>query len=206
MCQDDATMTAPLLSTKLYIPRVRPGLVSRPRLIERLNAGLLWENDTFARKLTIISAPAGFGKTTLLAEWVQDARGKMDREKLSRILHPSRVAWLSLGESDNDATRFWAYFVTALQTVCANVGETALETLKSPQAPPAQVLLTALINEIAEIPDSFLLVLDDYHVIVKAQIHDALAFLLDNLPRQMHLVVSGRSDPPWPLAREHAAR
>jgi len=173
-------MAAPLLTTKLYIPPVRPGLVSRPRLIERLNAGL-------HRKLTLVSAPAGFGKTTLLSEWARGSEWP--------------VAWVSLDKGDSDPARFWAYFVAALQTVQADVGEAALAAFQSPQPPLIESLLATLINQIATIPDPLVLVLDDYHVIEAQPIHSALAFLLDHLPPQMHLVIATRADPPLPLSR-----
>jgi LuxR family maltose regulon positive regulatory protein len=180
-----------LLQTKLRIPRVRPGLVSRPRLIERLNEAL-----HLGRKLTLISAPAGFGKTTLLSEW---AAGWGPR---------TRVAWVSLDKGDNDPARFWTHFIAALQTIPEGVGEAARAALQSrglanANAPPrAEVLLTGLISEVtAADPDPFSLVLDDFHVITVPQVNDALASLLSNLPQQMHLVLSSRADPPWPLAR-----
>jgi len=162
--------------------------VPRPRLIERLNAGL-------HRKLTLISAPAGFGKTTLLSEWAAGC-GRP-------------VAWVSLDKGDNAPTRFWAYFVAALQTVHESVGEAALAALESPRAPPLESVLTTLINEIAAVPDhpstssgrSFALVLDDYHLIEAQPVHDALAFLIDHLPPQMHLILCSRADPPLPLSR-----
>jgi LuxR family maltose regulon positive regulatory protein len=176
-------MITPLLTTKLYVPPVRPKLVHRPRLIERLNEGL-------DRKLALVSAPAGFGKTTLLSEWVAGT----DRP----------VAWVSLDKGDDDLTRFWAYLITALQSVQPNLGETALAALRSRQPPLIEPLLTGLINEIVTLSPPFVLVLDDVHVIANQQIHDGLTFLLDNLPPQMHLVLSSRSDPPWPLARLRA--
>jgi LuxR family maltose regulon positive regulatory protein len=186
-------MEAPLLQTKLYIPPSRPELVSRPRLIERLNAGL-------QRKLTLVSAPAGFGKTTLLSEWVAGC-GRP-------------VGWVSLDEGDNDPARFLAYLVVALQTVQADIGEAALAELQSPQPPPTESALTALINEIAALPDPpgghegstprdrpYILVLDDYHLITTQPIHDGLTFLLDHLPPNLHLAVATRADPPMPIAR-----
>jgi LuxR family maltose regulon positive regulatory protein len=183
-------MATPLLQTKLYIPPVRPGLVSRPRLIERLRAGL-------NHKLTLISAPAGFGKTTLLSEWVHLAD------------HP--VAWLSLDEGDNDPARFWSYVVAALraalQAVQADVGATALAMLQAPQPQPPSIeaLLTGLINEIlAQDPPAFALVLDDLHVLTAPQVGQGIAYLIEHLPSQMHLVLSTRADPPWPLARLRA--
>jgi len=190
-------MDTPLLSTKLYIPPVRPELVSRRRLVERLNAGL-------KRKLTLVSAPAGFGKTTCISEWAHTlltlspgGRGQGEGP---------RVAWLSLDKGDNDPTRFWSHFVAALQTIHAGVGEAALTMLQFPQPPLIEALLTGVINEIVEIATPFVLVLDDFHAITNQQINEAITFLLDNLPPQMHLVLAGRSDPPWPLARLRARR
>ncbi|UCC76197.1 MAG: hypothetical protein JSW37_11875, partial [Anaerolineales bacterium] len=180
---DASALELGLLNTKLYIPPVRPDLVSRPRLIERLNANL-------DRKLTLVSAPAGFGKTTLLSRWV------------SRTDRP--VAWVSLDKGDDDPTRFWAYVIAALQRVQAEIGETALPALRSRQPPLTELLLTGLINEIAAMSQSFVLILDDLHMIANQQIHDGLVFLLDNLPPQMHLVLSTRADPPWLLARMRA--
>jgi LuxR family maltose regulon positive regulatory protein len=183
----------PLLQTKLYIPPIRPGLVSRPRLIERLNAGL---GQNLGHKLTVISAPAGFGKTTLVTQWLKTA------------LRPS--AWLSLGESDNDETRFLTYVVAALRAIdtrqesAASIGQDVLSALQSPQPPPAEAVLTSLINDMATLPDGMILVLDDYHLIETQAIHDALAFLLEHLPPEMHLVVASREDPPLPLARLRA--
>ncbi len=170
----------PILATKLYIPPLRPNVVSRPRLLERLNEGL-------HRKLTLISSPAGFGKTTLLSAWVADC----DRQ----------VAWLSLDEGDSDPTRFLTYLVAALRTIAPNIGEGVLGVLQSPQPPPTESILTALLNEITTIPDHFVLVLDDYHVIDAKPVDHALTFLLEHLPPQMHLVIATREDPPLPLAR-----
>jgi ATP/maltotriose-dependent transcriptional regulator MalT len=131
----------PLLQTKLYIPPTRPKLVSRLRLIERLNAGL-------GRKLTVISAPAGFGKTTLVSEWVQAiGRADLSIAAMGGATPPIAIAWLSLDESDNDATRFLTYLVAAVQTIEANIGKGALGMLQSPQPPPAEAVLTALLNE-----------------------------------------------------------
>jgi LuxR family maltose regulon positive regulatory protein len=173
-----------LLKTKLYIPPVRPETMPRPRLIERLNAGL-------HRNLTLVSAPAGFGKTTLLSEWVTGCE--------------QSVAWVSLDKGDNDPTRFWTYFVAAVQTIPSlsevGVGEAALTALESPRPPPLESVLTALINETAAVSAPFALILDDYHLIEAQPIHDALTLLLDHLPPQMHLVIATRADPPLPIAR-----
>ena len=173
----------PILATKLYLPRLRPNVVSRPRLIERLNEGL-------HRKLTLIAAPAGFGKTTLVSEWVEG------------IERP--IAWLSLDEGENDPARFLAYLVAALQTIAAHIGEGVLGMLQSPQPPPPEAMLTALLNEITTLPDHFVLVLDDYHVIDAKPVDLALTYLVEHLPPQMHLVIATREDPQLPLARLRA--
>src|SRR6266487_4246490 len=176
-------MSTPILATKLYIPRPRPNVVSRPRLLERLNEGL-------HRKLTLIAAPAGFGKTTLVSEWVEG------------IERPT--AWLSLDEGDNDPARFLAYLVAALQTIAAHIGEGVLGALQSPQPPPTEAILMALLNEITTLPDNFVLVLDDYHMIDAKPVDIALTYLVEHLPPQMHLVIATREDPQLPLARLRA--
>jgi LuxR family maltose regulon positive regulatory protein len=173
-------MATPILATKLYIPPLQTKVVLRPRLIERLNEGL-------QRKLTLISAPAGFGKTTLLSEWIAGCQ--------------RAAAWLSLDDGDNDPTRFLAYLVAAVQTVAAHIGEGVLRVLHSPQPPPAESILTALLNEITTVPDNFVLVLDDYHVIDAKPVDKALTFLLEHLPPHMHLVITTREDLHLPLAR-----
>ena len=177
-----------VLETKLYAPQWRRGMVPRARLLERLA-------QVTERKLTLISAPAGFGKSTLLAEWLASTP---NGERLS--------AWVSLDQSDNDPTLFWAYFIAAIQKVQPGVGERALNMLHSQQSTSIDVLLTTLLNEInsnsAESPSrDFVLVLDDYHSIEAEPIHDGITFLLNHLPRNMHLVITGRADPPLPLAR-----
>ncbi len=178
-------MSTPILATKLYIPPIRPKLVSRSRLIEQLNVGL-----SSRRKLTIISAPAGFGKTTLVSEWIAGCERP--------------VAWLSLDEGDNDSTRFLTYLITALQTILPKIGAEVLHILQSTQSPPTETVLTILINEITTIPDNVILVLDDFHVIENKAIGNALTFLLEHLPPQMRLVVTTREDPNLPLARLRA--
>lgn len=193
----NCAMSTPILATKLFIPPPRPKFVARPRLIEQLNEGL-------HGKLTLISAPAGFGKTTLVASWIYDLR--LEAAKESQIVNPkskiqNRVAWLSLDEGDSDPTRFLVYLVAALQTIVATIGEGLLGALQSPQPPSTESLLTALLNEITTIPDTFILVLDDYHVIDAKPVDAVLTFLLDHLPPQMHLVITTREDPQLPLAR-----
>ena len=135
-------MPAPILATKLYIPPRRPGLVLRPRLVERLDDGL-----AKGSRLTLISASAGFGKTTLVSEWVANCRRP--------------IAWLSLDEGDNDLVRFISYLVAALQTLKAEIGEGLLAAIQSHQPPQVEAILTSLLNEISIIPENFLLVLDD---------------------------------------------
>jgi LuxR family maltose regulon positive regulatory protein len=176
-------MSTPILATKLYIPPPRPNVVSRPRLLERLNEGL-------HRKLTLISAPAGFGKTTLVSEWIEG------------IERPT--AWLSLDEGENDPARFLAYLVAALQTIAAHIGEGVLGVLQSSQPPPSEAILTALLNEITTLPDHFVLVLDDYYVLDAKAVDMALTYLVEHLPPQMHLVIATREDPQLPLARLRA--
>jgi len=177
-------MTTSLLTTKLYIPPVRPELVPRPRLIERLNAGL-------HHKLTIISAPAGFGKTTLLSEWIHTVGAHRDA--------PLHVAWLSLDEGDNDLTRFLAYLTAALRTVGVEVEEGIFADAGTPAAMEAR--LTTLVNQVNTAPAPFILVLDDYHFITAQPVHDTLTFFLDHLPPNLHLVIATRADPPLPVAR-----
>ncbi len=191
-------MSTSILATKLYIPAPRPNVVLRPRLIEQLNAGL-------HRKLTLIAAPAGFGKTTLVSSWIDDLRLGAERQ----IVNPkspiqNRVAWLALDEGDSDPTRFLAYLVAALQTIAPTIGAGVVGVLQSPQPPPAEAILTALLNDITTIPDNVILVLDDYHVIDAKPVDTALTFLLEHLPPQMHVVIGTREDPQLPLARLRA--
>jgi len=176
-------VVTPLLKTKTQAPGIKSELVQRPRLTERLS-------DSLQGKLTLISAPAGFGKTTLITEWLQDLE--------------KPVGWISLDQGDNDITRFLGYIVLALQGVKEDFGISILEMLHSPQRPPMDHLLTALINEAVEVLDPFMLILDDYHVIVEKNVHDAMSFFLDHLPPNTQIVLSTRSDPPWPLARLRA--
>ncbi len=173
-------MSTPLLATKLYVPPPRPKVVIRPRLLERLNEGLHC-------KLSLVSAPAGFGKTTLLSEWI----AKCGRP----------TAWLALDDGDNDPTRFLTYLIAALQSVAEKVGKGVLGLLQSSQPPPVDSVLTTLVNEITTSPHDFVLVLDDYHVIEAEAVDLALTFLLDHMPPQMHLVIATREDPALPLAR-----
>ncbi|MCC6192501.1 MAG: LuxR family transcriptional regulator [Anaerolineales bacterium] len=179
-------MTARLLATKLYIPPPRARVVVRPRLTERLNEGLKRRPS-----LTVISAPAGFGKTTLVSEWITGGERP--------------VAWLSLDDADNDLALFLAYFIAALQTVAPSLGQETLALLHAPGPPPATaVLLTPLLNEIATFQDQLVVVLDDYHAIETKAVDDVLTFVIEHLPPPLHLVVTTREDPRLPLARLRA--
>ena len=186
-------MSTPVLATKLYVPPPRPGAVLRPRLIEQLNAGLV-----AGRRLILVSASAGFGKTSLVSEWIADC-GRP-------------AAWLSLDEGDSDPACFLAHLGASLQTLVltnkdgtpARIGAGVLGALQTPQAPPITSVLTTLLNEIALVAGDFILVLDDYHRVESNAVDGALAFLLEHQPPQMRLVITTREDPQLPLARLRA--
>jgi len=180
-----------LLTTKLFIPPLRQDIIPRPHLTTQLNTGL-WQNSQFARKLTLISAPAGYGKTTLVSEWV----GK------SEIL----TTWLSLDQSDNNITRFLSYLIAALQGAHSEIGAEIQPILDSETHLPIEYLLTVLANDIVHSGKRFALVLDDYHVICEIKIHQAIDFLIDHIPPNLHLVIISRSDPPMPLGRLRVRR
>ncbi len=175
-------VAGPLLETKLHLPRRRRESVSRPRLAELLSRGA-------ESRLTLVSGPAGFGKSTLLADWLATAENP--------------AAWLSLDERDNDPAVFWTYLITALRTAAPGVGSGALAVLQSPQ-PPIEAVLSTLLNDLSALPDDVVLVLDDYHVIEGREVQDGMAFLLDHLPGQIHLMIAARSDPALPLGRLRA--
>jgi len=175
-------MSAPILTTKLFIPPIRPQSVARPRLFERLHQSL-------HAKLILISAPAGFGKSILLSQWLHE--------------QSLPVAWLSLDENDNTTTGFLTYMITALQTVDANIGQDVLAQLQA-QANASHHALTSLINALAQLPQEMILVLDDYHAVDSPEIDEVIAFLLEYLPPQLHLVIATREDPQIPLARLRA--
>jgi LuxR family maltose regulon positive regulatory protein len=180
-----------LLRTKLAIPLPRPNLVPRPRLLGKLSAGV-------TGALTLISAPAGYGKTTLITEWLANEDNQI-QHSASAIRH--QVAWLSLDPSDDDPARFWPYFLTALNTIQEGLTDEALSLFNSIQLPPIEPLLTILINDLSFFSQDFVLVLDDLHVITAPEVHQMLAFLLDHLPPQMHVVILTRADPPLPQLR-----
>jgi LuxR family transcriptional regulator, maltose regulon positive regulatory protein len=172
-----------LLATKLHIPRPRPNFLARPRLLERLAQGT-------ARELTLVCAPAGFGKTSLLGEWARASRRP--------------VAWLSLDQGDSDPARFWRYLAAALDGLRAGIHQQVAALLQGVQQPPLEAVLTVMVNELVALPDEVVLVLDDYHLVEAPSVHDSLAFLLQRLPPGLRLVLASRGDPPLPLARLRA--
>ena len=178
-------MSVSLLATKLYIPPSRSNVVARPQLVEKILAGLDRPGS-----FTLVSAPAGFGKTTLISECV------------SRLGQPA--AWVSLDEGDNDPIQFWTYLISACQSVLEGVGEAALALFNTPQALPDEMVPTLLINDLTAIDRPIALVLDDYHTIRTPAIHAGLQFLLEHIPFNLHLIVATRTDPPWALARYRA--
>ena len=180
---------AALLETKFYVPRSRRDLVPRPRLAERLDRGS-------ASKLMLVSAPAGFGKTTLLTEWLAAGPAAPADQRLA--------AWLSLDRGDNDPASFWTYVIAALRTAAPGVGESTLALLQAPRPSPIETVLTALLNDLGGIAADIVLVLDDYHVIDAREVQDGMAFLLDHLPPGLHVVIASRADPALPLARLRA--
>ena len=177
-------MAETLLQTKLYLPATRGALVPRPHLLARLNAGL-------SGRLTLISAPAGFGKTTLVAHWGQqlEARGEW------------HLGWYSLDENDNDLVRFLTYFITALQKIDGRLGQSLLDQLPSVQTHNIQLLLTELVNDLAQTSLPIILVLDDYHLISSTVIHEGVTFLIEHAPHHFHLLLISRADPPFSLMR-----
>ncbi|TFD62593.1 helix-turn-helix transcriptional regulator [Cryobacterium suzukii] len=180
-------MAMPVLATKFFIPLLRTRAVPRPRLVDQLAEGLY-----SGRKLTLVSAPAGFGKSTLLSEWIADAQ--LGDPQL-------RVGWLSLDASDNDPARFFSYLLSAVQRADPAIGADALALPSS----SLELTLTALINDVAQCSGAIILVLDDFQVIEDTSIREALVFLLDHLPSKLHLVIASRSDPLLPVARLRAS-
>ena len=182
-------MFSPIVITKLFIPQPRPELVHRPRLLAQLNQGL-------TRKLTLISAPAGFGKTTLVADWAHRA-----------LLSDTRMAWISLDKDDNDTNLFLTYLMVAIKQVGGiheNLAVSLEDMLQSPQSPPVKDVVTTIINAVAELSSRLIIVFDDYHLIEETLVNEALAFLIEHLPPQLHLVIVTRDDPYLPLARLRA--
>ena len=180
----DQPMAYRVLSTKLYIPPIQPSLVRRPRLIQVLENGY-----QAGKRVTLISAPAGFGKTTLLREWIKTTEPEKP------------FGWISLDDGDNDPVRFLVYLISAIQKVHPRIGQTILASLNSTQIPPLPELAETLINEITLEAQSFLIVLDDYHSIKKVEVHAILELFLKHQPDVLHLVILTREDPPFPLPR-----
>ncbi len=177
------TAASELLTTKLARPRPSSSLVPRDQLFMRLDKGL-------ERKLTLIAAPAGYGKTTLLGDWAATRN--------------EPIAWVSLDEGDNDPGRFWRYVITACRSFDPALGKAALSTLRAWQQPLLESVLTSFVNELARLPNRRLLVLDDYHVITSREIHETVTFLLDHIPASLHMILIARNEPPLPLARLRA--
>src|ERR671910_945603 len=175
-----------LVTTKLRAPRTRPNLVARPRLHEALDRGE-------GRKLTLVSAPAGFGKTTLLVEWLIERSGD-----------ERSVVWVSLDESDDDPARFRSYLVGALQNVEEGIGEEVLASLRSPELPPIETVVGALINELAGAEREVTVFLDDYHLIDNRLVHEAVSFFLERMPENVSLVIATRTVPPLSLSKLRA--
>ena len=178
-------MRGQLLTTKFLTPQPHRAHVARSRLYDRLEAGM-------ESRLTVVSAPAGFGKTALLGAW-----------RAASVGEEQPIGWLSLDESDDDPTRFWTHVIAAVQRARPGVGEHALTLLDTPRT-PIESILSSLINDVAEVPQDLILVLDDYHLLQAEPIHRAVGFLLEHLPPQMHLFISSRAEPPLPLARLRA--
>ena len=173
-------MSSQLLATKLYIPQARTQTVLRLPLLERLN-------NSLRSKLILVAAPAGFGKTTLVSEWI--------------ATRDESVAWLSLDAEDSDVARFLAYLIAALRFVAAGIGEDIEDRLQSSRPPTTESLMVPLLNELSTISEDFFLVLDDYHVLDSQPIDQVITFLVEHMPPQMHLVIVTREDPQLPLAR-----
>ena len=180
-----------LLATKFFVPSSSHPFIARPHLTSLLTHRL-------RRKLTLISAPAGFGKTTLLSSWVQS----LPQQNLEAV----QVAWVSLDEDDNEPLLFWKYVLTALDRQLPGLCAALLDYLRTQHGPkpPLRSVLQALINTLASRPEQFLLVLDDYHLITEPEVHSSLTYLLEHLPSQLHLILATRTDPPLPLARLRA--
>ncbi|MEE9357319.1 MAG: LuxR C-terminal-related transcriptional regulator [Sedimenticolaceae bacterium] len=185
----DLQIAPPLLKTKLHIPHRRPDMVPRSLLIKQLN-------ERIQRKLTLITAPAGYGKTNLASEWTHSLQ--------SEDTSNNRITWLSLEEADSEPIRFLSYVIAALQQVAPEIGVGALSLFEMAQSPPINTVLNELINDIAGLDYHIMLVLDDYHVISHPEIHEALRYLVEHQPHQMHLVITSREDPPLPLPRLRA--
>jgi len=199
----------PLLTSKLEFPLKRANLVPRSRLIENLNNNL-FVSGVFSRKLTLVSAPAGYGKTTVVTEWLANLKSKTTHSQIETGGDISAgdgfdFAWLSLDEKDNDPALFLKYLIAAFKRNQGNFGSTLEPLFASPQSPPAELLLTALISELSALPSPTILILDDYHFIHSPPIHQQLGFIIEHLPRKLHLVILTREDPLLPIPRLRVA-
>jgi len=181
--KNDASHLTQLLSTKLFVPPFRQQIISRPRLTEQLDQAADY-------KLTLISAPAGFGKTTLLSEWIH--------------YHNMLIAWFSIDKTDNDPAQFLSYTITALQKIDNNIGKSVIPLLKRPQLPQFETLITNLINDLTASLEDFFFILEDYHFVENRRIHEIVEYLLEHMPQKMHVFIVTRSDPPFPLGRFRA--
>jgi len=179
------TELSPLIQTKLHHPRVAGELIERPRLLAYLN-------ERSDRPFTLVSAPAGYGKTTLLTQWLDQV--------------PYQAAWLSLDENENSLIGFLTYFVAAIQILFPASCSTTRSLLTTAQTPSLDYLTTTLVNELADLPEEFLLVLDDYHLITDKEIQQLISTLMQHAPPPLHLVIASRRDPPFPLARLRATQ
>src|SRR3954454_18754912 len=184
----------PLLSTKLRAPTPRRRLVARARLVDRLVDQLV--DPTMVPRLVLVSAPAGFGKTTLLTQWVTAGQDQAPPAL--------RVGWLSLDESDNDPPAFLSHLVAALQVACPDVGAEALAMLDTERGLPVEDIVAGIVNDLDVLPGRTVVALDDYHVIDSREVHEAVTYLLDHLPPQVTLAMTTRADPPLPLPRLRA--
>jgi len=176
-----------IIKTKLNIPQIHPNLVSRLRLSDQIEAGVQGGN-----KLTLVAAPAGFGKTTAVSTWVHQKNRK--------------VAWLSLEESDNEAALFLIYLLASIRTIWPDFAEDAFAALTDSPPAPVSTLIPTIVNELTELDGTLVLILDDYHVITSQEIHETISFLLEHQPHQVHLVIATRADPPLPISRLRAQR
>lgn len=189
-----------LLSTKLCIPPSRPTLVPRDCLIAKLNNGL-----RRGCQLTLVSAPAGAGKTMLLSSWLYHlAAPRIVNQDSTPLRSPLGLAWLTLDREDDQPLRFWTYLIGALQTIDADLGGEAQRLLVAPQRPPIRIILSSLLNDLAAYSNQIVLVLDDFETITASAIHKGIIFIADHAPAQFHMVLSSRTEPALPLARFRA--
>jgi LuxR family maltose regulon positive regulatory protein len=190
-------MSDAIIATKFTIPMSHVHFIPRRRLLERLSKDL-WKRNGFTRKLTLVSAPAGYGKTTLIADWGSNFQ---HHETSQQRFPETNFAWFSLDEGDDDQVRFLLYFIAVLNQINEHIGTAAQGMLESSQPPPMDMLLGSLINDVASLSSPIILTIDDYHLIHNPAIHQMLNFLVEHQPSQMHLVLLTREDPPLPLPR-----